>query len=247
MSKILVLQVEIGRLCYPDPYLENAQYDFEKYLRPSVISYCKKYGYDYKLVSECPEELNISWFKDPYPTRSYRNIGSTLVRYYHMYAEGYDYVLSLDNDIYITETADPIPLLEGHTGVHDCDIEKRRSGHQSLNKSLSYDYNALGIGVINGGVQIADSKTGLLIKKYFKHICDNQIPPLGGYFSDQNYINYFRSRFSQYSKLIPEKWNFMVNRHNYSSYEGVNFVHFAASIGRQKFYQDLENGLIKQW
>lgn len=241
--KVLVLQVKIGEASYSMPGYEDAHNDFKKYLIPSVQKYCEKYGYDYLEVTECPKELDVSWFTTSRFIPK-RNIGSTLIRYYMMHQEGYDAVVSLDNDIYITPNAEPLPEIIGHMGVHDINIEKRRKTYITLDNFIRR-IDTSKVGVINAGVQMVDSETGQMIKKYIKQVCDNQIHPIANYYSDQNYINYFRSKFPERSKLINTKWNFLVNRHDYSDYHGINFVHYCGPSGRKLFYRDLNNGLIE--
>jgi hypothetical protein len=241
--RVLILQVEIGSPCYRDLKHSSIGKDFKQYLRPTVLEYCHRHGYDYRLITKCPEDYDISWFRDSRDI--FRNIGTTLVRYYYMAVEGYDIVVSLDNDIYVTPWAETIPEVKGHYGIHDITINSRKVTNLNLARSLkNIPYEDLGIGVINGGVQIVDHCTGLLVKQYFKRICKNKLSPPGDYYSDQNYINYFRYRNPDKSFLLDQKWNYMANRNTYTDFKSINFVHYNATNGRELFYRDLANGLL---
>jgi hypothetical protein len=242
--KILVLQVQIGRSCYNSAsYYSNVDKHFEQVVRPSVVRYCNKHSYDYQLVTECPEDLNIEWFHDTqFPDR---NISSTLIRYNLMHNENYDAVVSLDNDIYVTDDAEPLPRIVGHMGVHDIVMEGRRKHLKQLDDFMSrIDYSR--VGIINGGVQMVDREMGKTIQTHFKNICDNQIPPTSEYYSDQSYINELRSKMPEKSNLLDDKWNFIVDRHIYDDHEGINFVHYSGRHGRKQFYKDCIKGLIRK-
>ena len=239
--KILVFQVKIDRgiYGYDKTDLNDVSCKVEELLMPSVQKYCNRYGYDYALFRKVPKELNVEWFKDEkYPER---NISSTLIRYFQMFNENYDAVVSLDNDIYITPHAEPLPNISGHMGVHD--ILFNNSDYLQ-NFPSYYKKIDTSIGIINGGVQMADCDTGLQIKKYIKSICENKTPPIQKYYSDQNYINYFRYKIPEKSKLLENKWNFLVSRYKYDNLDGLNFVHYSGYYGRRILYRDIQKGLI---
>jgi len=227
--RVLVFQVRLGNESYHSNrniYYSNADLVtayISEYLRPSVINYCHRYNYDYRLITECPVDLDIEWYHDTrFPDR---NIKSTLIRYYHMFQEHYDAVVSLDNDIYIKSDTDPLPFIKGHMGVEGTKIVDALGNH----------------GLINGGVQMVDQATGILIKKYFEKICNLKIKPPLTFFSDQYYINKFRIKLPQYAYFLDPKWNWLVKKHVDQSYSKANFIHYCGGEGRKKLEQDIKN------
>lgn len=246
MKKILILQTNInGQNGYMYDHLgatDISENKFDDILKKSVLDYCKKHNYDYKMMNEKPLDLDIDWFHDE--RNPSRKISTTLVRYYYMFVKGYDAVVSLDNDIYITPDSEPLPEIVGHMGVHDILMDGVENSDSELGKFIRI-IKPRTIGVINGGVQMVDSETGKMIKNYIKQVCDKRIPPIANYYSDQSYINYFRSKFPERSKLLEPKWNLLVSRYPYEDLIGINFVHYSGFLGRKQFYVDLKRGLLK--
>ena len=227
--KVLVFQVRLGSELYLSS--RNTYYNdsnvlatyISEYLRPSVINYCNKYSYDYRLITECPADLDIEWYHDiRFPDR---NIKSTLIRYYHMFQEQYDAVVSLDNDIYIKPDAEPLPFIKGHMGVQTAWIAGKLGNHH----------------LINGGVQMVDQATGMLVKKYFENICNLKIKPPPTFFSDQYYINKFRIKLPQHAYFLDPKWNWLVKERVDQDYNKANFIHYCGGEGRKKLTQDIKN------
>jgi hypothetical protein len=241
--KVLVIQVKIDDAAFSMPGYEQAHLDFKKYLVPSVERYCDKYGYDYMEITDYPKDIDVKWFTTD-KFNPPRNIASAIIRYHYMHNENYDAVVSLDNDVYITSHAEPLPVIIGHMAVDDINMDKKRKKYDALNRFLKR-INTSKVGVINSGVQMVDSEVGLMIKKFMDRVCEKQIHPLEGYYCEQNYINYFRSKFPDKCNLLEPKWNYMASRYEYTDYSDANFVHFCGPTGRKLFYRDLNNGLIE--
>lgn len=237
--KVLILQVSIGTsgYVYSTP---GAAADFDRYLIPTVIRYCDKYGYDYQMIKEYP--CDLSWFnRSTKPgnfdySKSGKQKASTLVRYLHMHQPEYDAIVSLDNDIYIPSDAEPLPEIQGHMAVPD--LGKTWEGFRKKVK-LPNDI------FVNAGVQMVDRVTGTQLYSYFKSIVKNKTPPIFGYHSDQGYMNYFRACNLEISHTLGYEWNYMTSCHKPRNIEGKNFVHYAGVEAREYFYEDLKSGELK--
>jgi hypothetical protein len=240
--KVLILQVNANNKSgYEYGFKDIQEQNFNEILQNSVKKYCKKYNYEYTLVKEKPDNYDISWFRDL--SSPNREINTTLIRYYYMFVEGYDAVVSLDNDIYITNHAKPLPKISGHMGVYDTKEYCYDKG--SINFKRYYDKLELDkTGFINGGVQMVDALTGSMIKNFFAQICSKRVFPLFDYYSDQNYMNYFRHKYPEKATVLDKSWNFLVSRYKYENYSNINFVHYSGVFGRRIFHRDLKEGLI---
>jgi hypothetical protein len=221
--KVLIYQVHIGNSGYI--YKNYLEVDTLKYCQPSVLRYCKKYGYEYQLIDSNPG-FDIDWYYHKlFPKRK---CSSTLIRYLLMGNNNYDAIVSLDNDIYITEHAEPLPFIEGHMGVHS---------YHNINRYNNKPF-------INGGVQMVDQNTGFTIKKFFEKICDKKVLPPDSFFSDQYFINYFRSKNPHVSFIIPSKWNYLIKENQPLNYKSVNFIHYASEKGRRQLLIDAQQSLL---
>ena len=130
MQKTLIIQVKVGNtpgyVYRPDqsPSALEASKLIEPVLVPTVERYCKKYNYDYKKITEYPEDLDITYFNKSTKPQSYdyskggKNKCSTLIRYLNMDLD-YDRIVVLDNDIWIPEWAEELPEVLGHHGAVD--------------------------------------------------------------------------------------------------------------------------------
>jgi hypothetical protein len=217
--KTLIFQVKIGEVAGYVYGFDNAPNLFEKHLMPTVQRYCNKHGYDYLEITDFPKDHECTWFN----YSGEKNKASTLVRYLSMNKE-YDRIVSLDNDIWIPEHAEPLPDIDGHYAVID-----------QYAKTF-----------VNGGVQMVDRKTGKLIYQHFANICKDKTPPINGHWSDQSYLNHWRSLNTKSSHLLDKKWNYMVSCHKRSSnYENANFIHYAGRKSRPLLIEDISKGIIQ--
>ena len=216
--KVLIFQVMIGDGGYG--YGDNLSQHFEKHLMPSVRRYCKKHGYNYKLITEPPKDIDISWFNNK---NEEKDRSSTLIRYLNMDQPDYDMVVSLDCDIFIPEHAEKIPVIKGHGAVKD------KGG-----KDRSF---------INGGVQIMDSETGTIFCNHMRNQIKNK-KKVKRQKSDQQYPREWRKRNSKLAVVLDFKWNYMVAHLSKGNinYNNACFIHYAGKLGREVFKRDLERG-----
>lgn len=236
--RVLVIQVAIGGFSHYDQAYQNIDQDFSHYLMPSVRRYCDKHNYDYRLITEYSKGINFGWFKDA--SKPDRNVASTLVRYIEMKQDEYDFVLSIDCDVYISERSPKFPLLTGHTGI--CEPLNHSISPQLknyLNRVRLKDYK-----FVNGGVQLVDSKTGSTLSKFIRHVIEERIPPIANYYSDQSYMNLFRTKISN-ANVLGEEWNYMVGKNTSLECSDKYFIHYMGKEGRRLFYSDLERGVIR--
>ena len=242
--KILVLQVKIGiaGYVYGSPEAPDL---FEKHLMPTVVRYCKKHGYDYKLVEEYPNDHDLLWFNfsskpiDHDYSAGGKNKSSTLVRYLNMHNSEYDAIVSLDCDVYISPDAEPLPKIDGHMAVKDLG-----KSWETFRKNIPLPHDTF----VNAGVQMVSRDTSKHIYDYFAYVAKNKVQPIDGYHSDQSYMNYFRSQHPEDSKLLDYKWNYMVGCHKRNDeinpFKGQNFVHYAGQATRSTLINDIKNGII---
>lgn len=222
--KVLIFQVSIngGAYVYGAPLPP-----FEQKLIPSVKRYCKKYGYDYKMITKKPETPDLSWFnKKAGP----KDRASTLVRYLHMNQPKYDMIVSLDCDIFIPKHAESLPEVNGHAGVVD--------------RGKKY-----GKTFVNGGVQMMDRESGALLSQFVRSKIEKQKFPRGcrGSCSDQFYIKEWRNVNSDRAKFVDYKWNYLTGelKPNQRNYKEACFIHYAGKKGRAVFEKDLKGGYFE--
>ena len=249
MQKTLIIQVSVGNtLGYIYRYQESpsaleASKLMGPHLMPTVKRYCKKYGYDYKLINEYPKDLDITYFnKNTKPqnydySKSGKNKCSTLIRYLNMYDEKYDRIVVLDNDIWIPKWAEPLPEINGHHGVEDLGKDYRGTAQQ-----LNLPFGKF----INGGVQMVNKQAGKSLKEYVTHAIKIKMEPPGGRHTDQSYMNHWRSQNIPLAYTLPIKWNYMVDCHpRIYDYQKYNFIHYAGWEGRTFLINDFNNGIIQ--
>ena len=246
MQKTLIIQVKVGNtpgyVYRPDqsPSALEASKLIEPVLVPTVERYCKKYNYDYKRITEYPEDLDITYFNKSTKPQSYdyskggKNKCSTLIRYLNMDLD-YDRIVVLDNDVWIPEWAEELPEVLGHHGAVDLGKDYSAFTNQfNLNK------------FINGGVQMVNREAGKSLKKYIKNAIQWKLEPPGNLHTDQAYMNHWRSQNIPISYTLTHKWNFMVDCHKRTKdYRFYNFIHYAGWLGRGIFLDDHKNGIIK--
>ena len=240
MSQTLLLQVSVGNTYgyvyrkEDSPQAQAAAKEFENVCMPSVRKYCEKHGYDYQLITEYPTDIDILFCNKSTKGTDYdysgggKNKCSTLIRYLNM-DQDYDQIVTLDNDIWIPDWAQPLPEIKGHMAVQDRGKVWNAPHHGKF---------------VNGGVQMVDRKTGKSLKEFVLDKCKKKIVPSPH--TDQAYMNEWRSQNPLQSHVIDDKWNWMVDCHGRRfEYKDCNFVHYAGWGGRGIFVDDLAMGVIK--
>jgi len=239
MPKTLIIQVHVGNThgyVYDSiPAAKEAASLFNQICVPSVKKYAEKHGYDYKMITEYPQDIDITYFNrntksiDHDYSQGGKNKCSTLIRYLALDQSDYESIVTIDCDVWIPEWAEALPEISGHMGVQDKGKVWNIPHHGKF---------------INGGVQMVDAATGKSISKFVRDKVINKVmPPMH---TDQAFMNEWRSLNPQSSHVIDEKWNYMVGCHGRRfEYKDVNFVHYAGGAGRGIFLEDLKQGIIK--
>lgn len=239
MSRTLIIQVSVGNThgyVYDKiPAAQEAAGLFDQICVPTVKRYADKHGYDYKMITEYPQDIDITFFNrntkgvDHDYSKGGKNKCSTLIRYLALDQEDYDNVVTVDCDVWIPEWAEKLPEINGHMGVQDKGKVWNIPHHGKF---------------INGGVQMVDQRAGKSLSEFVRDKCKKkELPPMH---TDQAYMNEWRSKNGSISHVIDKKWNFMVGCHGRTfDYSDCNFVHYAGGDGRGIFLQDLKKGIIK--
>ena len=246
MQKTLIVQVEVGGVggyvyrSDQSPKAFTASKLFSK-LTPTVERYCKNNGYDYKKVTNYPDDIDILFFNKSTKGKDYdysvggKNKCSTLIRYLNMFDEKYDRIVTLDNDVWIPEWAEPLPEAEGHHGVED--VGKPFAQFKQY-------YNLPFQKFINGGVQIVNKQAGKSLKEFVINKCNKKELPI--IHTDQAYMNEWRSKNISLCYTLNRKWNYMVDCYpKIEDYTKYNFIHYAGWNGRSFLIEDYNQGLIK--
>ena len=239
MSQTLLLQVSVGNThgyVYDGiAAAKEAGSLFDKICVPTVEKYAKTNGYDYRMITEYPKDIDITYFNrntkkiDHDYSQGGKNKCSTLIRYLELNQEDYDYIVTIDCDVYIPEWAQPLPDISGHMGVQDKGKVWNIPHHGKF---------------VNGGVQMVDRLTGFSLSQFVRDKVKNKIMPQ--MHTDQAFMNEWRSQNPIHSHVIDEKWNYMVGCHGRRfEYSDVNFIHYAGGSGRGIFLEDLNMGVIK--
>lgn len=241
MSKILITQTSVGNtygyVYRPDQSARASEAAklFEKHCVSSVKRYCKKHNYDYKMITEYPQDVDILFFNNSTKGKDYdysvggKNKCSTLIRYLNMGVEDYDCIVTLDNDIWIPDWAEPLPEITGHHGAAD----------------LGKDWNAPHfIKFVNGGVQMVTREVGKSLRNFVIDKCNKKIIPSPH--TDQAYMNEWRSLNPPLSYMLNKKWNFMVSCYpETQDYSKYNFIHYAGWDGRARLVKDVKGNIVK--
>lgn len=214
--KTLVLQVNIGRGTYTNNTNKFTTNHIEEILMPSIRSYCDKYGYDYKLVKDYPENWDVKWFA----VKNSKEKDTTLIKYFYANQDEYDRILFLDTDVYATPYALELPPIEEYGVIKN-------------NPTIR--------GVTNGGVQYFDKKTGVALHKFITNVLRKKDSKI---ISEQKHLDQFRKTYKEW-KWLDISWNYMPAQHKTLDYKNVNFIHYAGEKGRKQFLKDLDKGLFK--
>ena len=130
-SKYLILQIDIG---------EGTQWGNTKTINPikylfPQLKYCKKFNYDHQLITNSIyEERNKNLiFQKPKKHYSFE-------RYFH-FEKNYEFIIYLDNDIYIYPDAKELPKISGLMNVKEPEIVQKYLEVNNLDESFPY-YNS---------------------------------------------------------------------------------------------------------
>jgi len=247
--KVLVLQVRIGssdlNALHGVGY--NTWQKFEQDVcMPSVVKWADKNNYDYKLVTHSSIS-NLDFF----PTNNHRYAAERLM---HFNFTKYDYLIYIDSDIFIMNSAPEFNLIPGLS------IAKENSGipvdgTQKESEWMVGRYTkylkAFRKAYYNSGVLCMDKETGANIYKFFiNKLLEGDNTDIQ--FADQDIIN----QWIVHNKcnILDQKWNHFARNYmcvpfhdkdflkknqnyiqtaNFTNMDQSYFIHF---LGESKFF-----------
>ena len=219
--------ISIGRL-----YLE----EFEQLFKPSVVSYCQKYGYDLKVFTDFLDPTH----KHPSTISFHKCLVPDKLR-------EYDVVVVLDADIYIENHAPPITTLQlnDKIGIVDEVAQSAPEGYQRMvdigfaHHAKSY-YGLVNLEldtnkILNTGVIICNpAKHADYLKSIYEKYVDKSINHPRGFHYEQACMGYELQKEESYT-LIPNTWNFIYINHQLTKTGILSyFTHFAGMIGNER-------------
>jgi len=211
--------------------------EFEKLFKPSVVSYCERYGYDLKIFTE---------FLDP--TQTHLDTISFQKCLVPSHLQDYDLVVVLDADIFIEERAPPIHTLELHGKIGLVDEVKQTSPSQySYLETVGFvdsaqmyykkvDLELTTNSILNTGVMICDPKQhAQSLKMIYDKYIEKCVGHTRGFHYEQGCIGY-ELQIGQLYTVIPNEWNCL---YVHSQLLGIPipsayFLHFAGMRGSQR-------------
>lgn len=225
--KVCLGIISIGKL-----YTE----EFERLFKPSVLSYCQKYGYDLKVFTNYLDSNH----KQP-DTISFQKclVPSFLMEY--------DLVIILDADIYIENTAPAIHFheLNDKIGIVDEVCQNSSEGYQRMIEVGFADqpehyYKLAGFElktdrILNTGVILCNPKLHAeYLKSIYEKYVDTSIGHPRKFHYEQACIGYELQRNEMYT-LMGNAWNF-IYVHTLITHEPKNayFLHLAGMRGSER-------------
>ena len=217
-SKYIVIQVDIG---------QGTQWGNDQTINPireifipSVRKYCRKFNYDYLLVTESVYEKNYTKF-DFLETK---NKHYSFERYFH-FKNDYDFTIYIDNDVYVYPDAQQLPEINGLMNVKEPEGNSSKIFREvnNLNNDIKY---------FNSGVTFCDGRTANMLSTYMLHRLKNKIRSKGKS-SDNMLLNEFIIENRNIFQELGGEWNYMPLLQNSKKILKPNFFHFVGIVGKQ--------------
>lgn len=210
--------------------------EFERLFKPSVVSYCQKYGYDLKVFTNFLDSNHthpdtISFQKCLVPS----------------FLTDYDLVVVLDADIYIEDIAPAIHFheLNNKIGIVDEISQSSPAGYEKMVQIGFADhaekyYKLAGFDlvttrILNTGVMVCNPKLHAeYLKSIYEKYVDKSIGHPRKFHYEQGCIGYELQTDQMYT-LIGNAWNF-IYLHHYLTKEPKNayFLHLAGMRGSDR-------------
>ena len=232
--KVLVYQCKIGTGSIWSRYWDKGKcedfYGFEVNTAiPSVRAWADRCGYDYAFYDESTVPVTGFFTGDNNP------IGYIVCeRLMHMVHSDYDYVIYIDTDIFIKDTAGKFPLSKGLSICFEYDWNRNPShdiryfGYYGVSKEDYY--------YLNSGVFAVDRETA---KQYYDHSI-NRLTTLEHpdcWLWDQDFPNYFQLQHHDVMNFIGEEWNYdcrsIDDSEHTVKFTDANFYHFCGKSKEQ--------------
>lgn len=227
------MKVCFGIICIGKTYIS----EFERLFKPSVATYCQKYGYDLRIFTD---------FLDP--TRKHPDTISFQKCLVPSFLSEYDLVVVLDADIYIEPNAPPIHTLELHDkiGIVDEICQLDPENYKKLNQVGFADYGHAYYAksgleletnrILNTGLILCNpGKHSELLRSIYDKYIEKCVGHTRGFHYEQACIGYELQTSDQYT-IIPNSWNFIYLQPILLGIrvDAAHFVHFAGMRGSQR-------------
>tara|TARA_B100000989_G_C19515894_1_gene461623 strand:- start:1603 stop:2328 length:726 start_codon:yes stop_codon:yes gene_type:complete len=228
-SKYLIIQIDIAQgTQWGNSSTINP---IRQLFMPSVKQYCKKFNYDYLLVTESYYEKKYGKF-DFLETKHKHY---SFERYFHFNNE-YEYIVYIDNDVYVYPNAKKLPKIKGLMNVREPEGNSSKIFREvnHLNQNIGY---------FNSGVTFCDNMTAKILSKYMIKRLENKIRSKGKN-SDNMLLNEFIIQTNITFQELGCEWNYMPFLANSPKIENPNFFHFVGIHGK-KIINDLQLNKIE--
>ncbi len=216
-SNHLVIQVDIGQ---GTQWGNNQTINpIREIFIPSVREYCRKFNYDYLLVTESSYEKNYTKF-DFLETK---NKHYSFERYFH-FKNDYDFTIYIDNDVYVYPDAQELPEINGLMNVKEPEGNSSKIFREvnNLNNDIKY---------FNSGVTLCDCNTANMLSTYMLNRLRNKIRSKGKN-SDNMLLNEFIIENKNIIQELGSEWNYMPFLPNSEKIDNPNFFHFLGIQGK---------------
>ena len=192
-----------------------------EYCIPSVKKYCTKHGYDYQLFTESQYEKHGGKFDFLLAKLKHYAID----KYYHL-DYGYEKMIYLDTDIYVSEYAGKLPDIRGVMCALESGGVSKNLFQKVNNLPSSYPY-------FNAGVFMLDEPSAVNLKEYMMYRINNRIKAKGKNTDNMMLNEYFleKKEFINLS-ILDNKWNYMPTLPNNIKLNSINFFHFVGIVGK---------------
>ena len=217
-SKYLIIQIDIG---------QGTQWGNVKTINPireifipSVKEYCKKFNYDHQLITNSIYEKKNKEFNFLETKKKHYSFE----RYFH-FEKNYEFIIYLDNDIYIYPDAKELPKISGLMNVKEPEGNSSKIFREVNNLDESFPY-------YNSGVTFCDNATANFLSDYMLSRLDKKMRSKGKN-SDNMLLNEFILENPNMFTEIGCEWNYMPFLQNSNKISQPNFFHFIGIMGKK--------------
>jgi len=188
---------------------------------PSVKSYANKFGYDYELLTSSTYKEKIGSFD--FLMKESKHYA--FERYLHL-DSAYDYLVYIDNDIYISESAERLPDIHGLMATAEPGNTNSKNMFvqlNNLNPSTHY---------INSGMFMADKDSAKQLGDYMIYRAKNYLRAKGKSTDNMMFNEYIISDLNPTFSELGEKWNYMPMLPGSTVGLSANFMHLVGIDGK---------------
>ena len=225
-SKHIIIQIDIGEGTQWGN--KNTIDPIRQIFIPSVKNYCNKNNYDYSLIKESTlrkKNIDLDFLATEKKHYSFE-------RYFH-FNNDYEYIIYIDNDVYIYPDAQKLPNIVGLMNVREPEGNSSNIFRNANNIDLSFGY-------YNSGVLFCDNITAKKLSQYMINRLNKKIKAKGKN-SDNMMLNEFILENKNIFNELGSEWNYMPFLPNSSKNHNPNFFHFIGINGKYLINKLQEN------